>query len=204
MRRGTHGHTAAARCPAVCSSTCPSPSSLPVSVLPTLICCIASFSHSILPSLPQPPSLPMFFFAGRHVPEDVTELEGGRGRQPSSLSTLTFMSAENSHRSVPDGWAVPGGVDGCDATTMPMRPRVVAAVTNFLLTLYASLTAATMKMLYCVSVPGTQTGERRLFIQGSEVCSITSQAPYVTTTCRGGSPVASAGCVCQHKHCHRS
>jgi hypothetical protein len=59
-----------------------------------------------------------------------------------------------------------------------MRPRVVAAVTNFVLTVYAAVTAATMKMLHCVWAPGTAHDERRLYIRASVVCEYSGwQAP---------------------------
>lgn len=59
------------------------------------------------------------------------------------------------------------------------RARVVTAAANFLLTAYATLTVATIKMLHCVWVPGTPSHERRLFIRGTQVCDYTGwQLPY--------------------------
>ena len=53
---------------------------------------------------------------------------------------------------------------------LSQRAMLVSAAMNFSLTAYATLTAAAVKMLHCVWVPGTPPSQRRLYIRGSVVC----------------------------------
>jgi hypothetical protein len=60
------------------------------------------------------------------------------------------------------------------------RARLVTAAVNFLLTAYATLTVAAVKLLHCVWVPGTPPDTRHLFIRASVPCHYGGwQAPYV-------------------------
>jgi hypothetical protein len=84
---------------------------------------------------------------------------------------------------------------GIEATEAPMRDhckvvvvqgslshraRIFTAAVNFLLTAYATITVASVKMLHCVWVPGTSSGQRRLFIQGSHICDYSGwQLPII-------------------------
>ena len=59
----------------------------------------------------------------------------------------------------------------CDAAEdRSLHTRLVTAAVNFALTAYGSVTLAVMRLLHCVHVPGTPTGQQRLYIAGSVVC----------------------------------
>ncbi len=58
--------------------------------------------------------------------------------------------------------------------------RLVTAAVNFGLSAYAAVSAASMRLLHCVHVPGSPPAERRLFIRGSVTCDYTGwQFPLV-------------------------
>ena len=84
------------------------------------------------------------------------ELRSAVDCEAASGSTLAFDSDTSS-----------------DGERLSQRARLVTAAVNFALTAYATVTTATMKMLHCVSVPGTPTTQQRLFIRSSLVCDFT-------------------------------
>lgn len=61
-----------------------------------------------------------------------------------------------------------------------IRTQYLSVALNFILTVYSAFVVVVVSLLHCVHVPGTPESERRLFIQGTMVCTYTgNQAAYV-------------------------
>jgi hypothetical protein len=63
-------------------------------------------------------------------------------------------------------WMPAGLIDlARDASSMSYRSRAIAAGVNLALTVYATFTVTSVKLLHCVHVPGTDKGVKHLFLQ---------------------------------------
>ena len=101
----------------------------------------------------------------------------GRGPVPLPVrSPLPVPSVSPS----PPSLAHAGGVCPGDASAAPMRARAIGAAVNLLLSGYATLSLAVVKLLHCVAVPGTDPTSTWLFINGDVACSYSGwQLPLV-------------------------
>jgi hypothetical protein len=62
---------------------------------------------------------------------------------------------------------------GAASVPPPRRALIVTAAVNYFLTAYSTFTVAAVKLMHCVSVPGTPPGSTaRLLIQGSLTCDL--------------------------------
>jgi hypothetical protein len=94
----------------------------------------------------------------------------------SSSSSAAAAAAAPALASAPSGRVVaPHRGSGTS-----LRGRLVGAGVNFALSAYSSVTIAVLKLLHCVSVPGTAAESSWLFLHGDTACAFTGwQLPAV-------------------------